>query len=175
MTGQTTSHVDGNGDNTDPIRRMARHTLATLAYRASKAVRNAPVDFGTFRIGATTRTPNEILAHMGDLMEWALTMAQERTQWRDGPVQAWVGNIDRLFAAITALDKWLAAATALDTQLLLQLFQGPIADALTHTGQLTMLRRLAESPIKGESYQRALIAAGQTSLDQPPPQREFDS
>jgi hypothetical protein len=164
-----------NGENADPARWMARHALATLAYRASKAVRNAPAEFGTFRIGPTTRTPNEILAHMGDLMEWALTMAQDRTEWREGPVLAWAGNVDRLFSAITTFDECLASAAAVDPQLLLRLFQGPIADALTHTGQLTMLRRLAESPVKGESYQRALIAVGQTTVDQPPPQREFDS
>jgi hypothetical protein len=164
-----------NGGNADPARWMVRHALATLAYRASKAVRNAPADFGIFRIGPTTRTPNEILAHMGDLMEWALTMAQDRTQWGARPVLAWAGNVDRLFSAITDLDECLASTAAVDTQLLLKLFQGPIADALTHTGQLTMLRRLAESPVKGESYQRALIAVGQTTVDQPPPQREFDS
>jgi hypothetical protein len=164
-----------DGGNTDPARWLARHALATLAYRASKAVRNAPADFGSFRIGPTTRTPNEILAHMGDLMEWALTMAQDRTQWRETPVLAWAGNVDRLFSAITRFDEFLAGTAEMDTQILLRLFQGPIADALTHTGQLTMLRRLAESPIKGESYQRALIAVGQTTVEQPPPQLEFDS
>ena len=161
-------------DEAGAVRRMARHTLATLAYRASKAVRNAPADFGEFHVGPTTRTPNEILTHMGDLMDWALTMAQGRTQWRDGPVQGWSKNIERFFSATTALDKYLASAS-METRLLHQLFQGPIADALTHTGQLTMLRRLAGSPVRGESYQLALIAAGQTGLDQPPPQREFDS
>jgi hypothetical protein len=87
MSGKTILH--GDRGNTDPACWMARHALATLAYRASKAVRNAPADFGIFRIGSTTRTPNEILAHMGDLMEWALTMAQDRTQWRERPV--WLG------------------------------------------------------------------------------------
>ena len=173
MSGKTMPH--DNEGNTDPACWMARHALATLAYRSSKAIRNAPADFGIFRIGATTRTPDEIVAHMGDLMEWAVTMAQDRTQWRDTPVLAWAGNVDRLFSAITALDECLASTAAVDKQLLLQLFQGPIADALTHTGQLTMLRRLAQSPVRGESYQRALIAVGQTTVDQPPPQREFDS
>ncbi len=153
---------------------MVRHTLATLAYRAAKAVRGAPADFGTFRAGSTTRAPAEILAHMGDLMEWALTMAQERTEWRGRPVQLWSDDVRRLFSGITALDHYLATAVEFDNQLLPRLFQGPIADALTHTGQLTLLRRLAGAPIKGESYQRALIAVGQTGLDQPPPQREFD-
>jgi hypothetical protein len=153
---------------------LVRHTLATLAYRAGKAVRGAPADFGAFRIGKTTRTPAEILAHMGDLMEWALTIAQDRTTWRERPVQAWSDDANRLFAGITALDTHLASGVALDAQLLRRLFQGPIADALTHTGQLTLLRRLDDAPVRGENYQRALIAVGQTGLDQPPPEREFD-
>ena len=158
----------------DPAREIVRHMLATLAYRAAKAVRGAPAEFGSFRVGGTTRSPAEILAHMGDLMEWALTMAQDRTQWRDRSAQVWAEDVDRLFAGITALDRYLASGVTVDRQALLQLVQGPIADALTHTGQLTMLRRLADAPIRGESYQRALIAAGQTGPDQPPPQREFD-
>ena len=111
---------------------------------------------------------------MGDLMEWALTMAQGRIQWRNAPVQAWSDDVQRLFAGVTALDAYLASGMAFDTKVLHQLFQGPIADALTHTGQLTLLRRLADSPVRGESYNRALIAAGQTGLEQPPSQREFD-
>ena len=150
-----------------------RHALATLAYRASKAVRGAPDGFTGFRIGPTSRTPGEILAHMGDLMDWALTMAQGRTLWRDAGVQEWAADVDRFFAGVTALDAHLATVPT-DLPVLLELLQGPIADALTHTGQLTMLRRLAESPIRGESYARALIAVGQTGLAQPVPQREFD-
>jgi hypothetical protein len=153
---------------------MIRHTLATLAYRASKAIRGAPSEFGAFRVGTTTRSPADILAHMGDLMDWALTMAQGHTQWQSAPVQAWSDDVRRLFSGITALDTYLASGVAFDTQLLSQLFQGPIADALTHTGQLTMLRRLADAPIKAENYQRALIDVGQTGLTQPLPQREFD-
>jgi hypothetical protein len=157
----------------DPACTFLRHTLATLAYRAAKALRDAPADFGAFRIGETTRTPAQILAHMGDLMDWALTMAQDRTQWRDAPLRSWSADVQRLFEGITALDAYLASGAAFNAQLLHRLFQGPVADALTHTGQLTMLRRLADSPIKAENYQRALIDIGQTGTDQPPPQREF--
>ena len=161
-------------DDPGTARAVARHTLATLAYRAAKAVRGAPPDFATFRIGLTTRTPGEILAHMGDLMDWAITMAQDRTQWRERPMQTWTEDVQRLFTGISALDEYLANSPAVGVPVLLQLLQGPIADALTHTGQLTLLRRLAHAPIRGESYQRALIAAGQTRLEQPPPQHEFD-
>jgi hypothetical protein len=150
-----------------------RHTLATLAYRVAKPLRDAPPDFGEFRVGPTSRTPAQIVAHIGDLMDWALTTAQNRTKWRDSPVQAWSADVERLFAGITVLDEYLAGGNVRDPEVLEQLFQGPVADALTHTGQLTMLRRLASAPIKGENYQRALIAAGQTGIEQPPPQREF--
>jgi hypothetical protein len=173
-TAEAKSDARVNGGEQDPACRMIRHTLATLAYRASKAVRGAPENFGAFRIGPTTRMPGEILAHMGDLMAWALTIAQHRTEWHVSTVQSWPDNVHRLFAGITALDEYLASGAAFDTTLLGQLFQGPIADALTHTGQLTMLRRLAAAPVRGENYQRALIDVGQTRLDQPSPQREFD-
>jgi hypothetical protein len=173
-TTDATSPMGAHDANANSARSMLRHALATLAYRAAKAVRGAPTDFAAFRTGETTRTPAEILAHMGDLMEWALTMAQDRTKWRDRPVQGWSDDVERLFTGISALDGYLASDAAIAHPVLLQLFQGPVADALTHTGQLTMLRRLANAPIRGESYQRALIAVGQTGLEQPAPRREFD-
>jgi hypothetical protein len=150
-----------------------RHTLATLAYRVAKPLRDAPSDFGEFRVGPTSRTPAQLVAHIGDLMDWALTIAQNRTKWRDSAVQSWTNDVDRLFAAITTFDAYLATGSVRDVKVLEGLFQGPVADALTHTGQLTMLRRLASAPILSENYQRAQIAAGQTGLEQPPPEREF--
>jgi hypothetical protein len=158
----------------DPAREIVRHALATLAYRASKAVRGAPASFGDFRIGPTSRTPAEILAHMSDVMEWALTMAQGKEEWRNGAPRAWTSDVDRLFNSITALDRYLAGGAAVEHAALLQLFQGPIADALTHTGQLAMLRRLVNAPVRGEDYPRAPISAGRTGLEQSKPTFEFD-
>jgi len=169
----TMSHEPVNAGETSSACRMIRHTLATLAYRASKTVRGAPSNFDTFHASPTTRTPGEIVAHMGDLMEWALTIAQYRTEWHVSAVQSWSDDVTRLFAAISALDDCLANGATFDTGMLGQLFQGPIADALTHTGQLALLRRLANAPIRAENYQRALIEVGQTGLQQPLPQREF--
>jgi hypothetical protein len=166
--------TDEDSGAASPATAFLRHTLATLAYRAAKPLRDAPPDFGAFRVGPTSRTPAQILAHMGDLMDWALTIAQDRIKWRESPPQSWPVDVARLFAAITTLDRYLASGVAFERRLLEQIFQGPIADALTHTGQITMLRRLASAPIRGENYQRAHIAAGQTGFDQPPPQREFD-
>jgi hypothetical protein len=111
---------------------------------------------------------------MRDLLDWALTRARGRELWHVGPPGSWAVDVDRLFTAITALDEYLAGGAAIDRPVLLQLIQGPIADALTHTGQLTLLRRLADAPVRGEAYQVAPIAAGQTRLDQPPPAFEFD-
>ena len=160
--------------SSDSARTLLRHTLATLAYRAGKVLRDAPESFAEFRIGPKSRTPGQILAHMGDLFDWALTMAQDRTEWRDAPQQAWPDDVRRFFATLTALDEYLAGPSPLSEGVIERLFQGPVADALTHTGQLSMLRRLAGNPVRGESYARAEIVAGRTGLEQAPAKWEFD-
>jgi hypothetical protein len=147
--------------------------VAALAYRAAKAMRNAPADFADHHLSPTSRTPVQIVAHMGDLFDWALTMAQNRTAWHDSPPQPWAREVERFFTSLTAFDQFLAGDAPIDEPTLHKLAQGPVADALTHTGQLTMVRRLAGSPIKGESYARADIAIGQTGIDQPAPRVEF--
>lgn len=156
----------------DPHREFLRHTLATLAYRAGKTLRDAPESFASFRAGKTTRTPAEILAHVGDLFDWALSMARGATEWRDSAPLPWGREVTRFFGALKALDDYLASSEPLHATAA-ELFQGPVADALTHTGQLAMLRRLAGAPIRGENYAQADIAAGRTGPDQAPPRREF--
>jgi hypothetical protein len=47
------------------------------------------------------------------------------------------------------------------------LFQGPIADALTHVGQLAMQRRLTGAPTRGENFFVAVVTAGQVGEEQP--------
>jgi hypothetical protein len=154
---------------------MLRHSLATLAYRASKAVRGAPASFADFGGENGARTPVQILAHMGDLMDWGLTMSRGKAVWNDSKPLAWEAEVRRFFAAVTAWDEFLSRGETLATSWE-AMFQGAIADALTHTGQLTILRRMAGSPIRGESYNLAPIHAGQTKLEQPPatPGSEFD-
>lgn len=151
---------------------MLRHTLATLAYRAAKVLRDAPPEFAGFRASPSTRTPAEILAHMGDLMDWALSLAKGHEKWQDSAPLPWPEEVKRFFNALEAFDRRLASdgTSCLEEKL----FQGPVADALTHTGQLTMLRRMAGLPVRGENYLRADITAGQTGLNQPPAAREFD-
>lgn len=146
-----------------------RHTLATLAYRAARAVENAPPEFATF---GENRTPERILAHMGDLMDWALSLVEDNQKWHNSDPLPWNDEVARFFRALQSLDAAIAA-TELSADTTNRLFQGPIADALTHTGQLAMLRRLAGCPIRGENYFIAEIAIGQTNLDQPPPRKAF--
>lgn len=152
---------------------MLRHALATLAYRAGKALRGAPPEFGGFAPAAGSRTAGQILAHMGDLMDWGASIARGAQAWTNSPVQAWDADVRRFFHSVAAFDAALAAAS-LDEGTARMLFQGPIADALQHTGQLTMLRRLAGAPIRGENYAVADIAAGRVGSEQAPARREFD-
>ncbi len=160
-------------EHTDPKRGLLRHTLATLAYRGGKAIRGAPAGFESFRCGDSSRTPVQILAHIGDLLDWALSLAQGKEAWKDARPLAWEQERDRFFAALEAFDSYLASEQPLQAAPE-KLFQGPIADALTHVGQIAMLRRLAGGPVKGENYSVAEVTPGRVGPEQSPPRREFD-
>jgi hypothetical protein len=153
-------------------RELLRHALATIAYRGGKAVRGAPENFATFKVHPASRTPSEILAHLGDLFDWALTLAKGAQAWHDSKPQAWDQEAERFFAALGRLDEYLASDLPLNESPE-RLFQGPIADALTHIGQLTMLRRVEGTPMRSENYHKAEIVAGRVGPDQTPPRREF--
>ena len=159
--------------NTNPKREMLRHTVATLAYRGAKAVRDAHESFASFKASETTRTPAEILAHVGDLLDWALSIAKGNETWHNSKPLAWNDEVARFHAALKSFDDYLASDAELDTSCE-RMFQGPIADALTHIGQIAMLRRIAGEPIKGENYSRAKIEAGRVGAAQQQPKREFD-
>ncbi len=159
--------------NSDPARQLLRHSVATVAYRGGKALRGAPASFASFTLGDSPRTPSNILAHMGDLFDWAHSMACGEAAWQDSKPLSWDAEVARFFAALKKLDDYLASSEPLRSSAE-GLFQGPIADALTHVGQIAMLRRLAECPIKGENYFKAEIAAGRVGPDQSSPRREFD-
>lgn len=152
---------------------LLRHTLATLAYRGGKVVRDAPETFAEFRASAAGRTPTQILAHIGDLLDWALCIAEGKQRWRDAAPLGWDQEVALFHAALQAFDEYLGSGKPLNASAE-KLFQGPIADAFTHVGQLAMLRRLAGAPIKGENYFVADIAVGRTGAEQPPAKREFD-
>jgi len=157
----------------DPARQFLRHTIATVAYRGGKALRGAPALFATFTLGDSPRTPAKIVAHMGDLFDWALSMARGDAVWRDSQPLSWDTEVSRFFSALKKFDDYLASPEPLHSPAE-GLFQGPIADALTHIGQIAMLRRLAACPIKGENYFKAEIVAGRVGLEQTAPRREFD-
>jgi hypothetical protein len=156
----------------DPARQLLRHTLSTLAYRAGKTLRGAPESFATFAASESGRKPASILAHMGDLFDWALSIVQGKQAWHDSEPLAWTQEVERFFKTLKAFDDYLASDAALDASPE-KLFQGPVADALTHTGQIAILRRMAGCPIRAENYFRAEIVAGRVGHDQTPPAQEF--
>ncbi len=158
--------------SSEPKRELLRHALATIAYRGGKAVRNAPPNFAEFQAGEGTRMPGQILAHIGDLMDWALSIAMGQTKWRDAVPLPWEQEVDRFFAALKKFDDYLKSGEPLQATPE-KLFQGPVADALTHVGQIGMLRRLAGAAVKGESYYAAEIQTGRVGSEQAPPRREF--
>ena len=154
----------------DEKRELLRHTLATVAYRAARALEGAPDHFAGF--SAAGRLPVQILAHMGDLFDWALNMALGQERWRDTQPRAWAEEKQRFFESLQTFDAFLATGGPLRAPVE-QLFQGPVADALTHVGQLAMLRRLSGSPTRGENFFVADIKAGQVGAPQPAPHKTF--
>jgi hypothetical protein len=161
----------------DPKLALLRHAVATLAYRGGKPLRGCPEGFADFRAAPGTRTPAEILAHLGDLLEWAASQVRGKSAWRSSPPLPWEQEKARFFATLSALDGALdgelplGAPAAFSAE---KLFQGPIADAFTHVGQLALLRRLAGAPVRGENFVRADIVAGRVGAEQSPPALEFD-
>jgi len=157
----------------DPARQLLRHTVATVAYRGGKVLRGAPESFAIFKAGGTARTPAQILAHLGDLFAWALSMARGQQEWKEAPAGTWNADVARFHATLRAFDDYLASDAPLQAPAD-KLFQGPVADALTHVGQIAILRRLAGCAIRGENYFKAEIVSGRVGAEQAPPRREFD-
>jgi hypothetical protein len=156
----------------DPEREFLRHTVATLAYRAEKVLRDVPSGIVNLRIAGSTRSAAEILAHMGDLMEWALWLAKGKHVWHDSTPGRWDDEVSRFFRSLRLLDEFLAselkpgAAPG-------KLFQGPVADALTHVGQIALIRGVAGTPVRSENYFRADIVPGRVGTDQSGQRVEF--
>ena len=157
---------------TDEKREFLRHTLATLAYRGGKALRETSPEFCVFQVAEGSRNPVEILSHLSDLLDWALSMAQGNPRWQESELLIWEEGLCRFYNSLQSFDKYLASSEPLAVSAE-SLFQGPIADALTHVGQIAYLRRLAGCPVKGENYAKADIAAGRVGVEQAAPKREF--
>ena len=158
---------------TSSDRQLLRHTVATLAYRGRKAVHGAPASFASFSAAAGVRTPAQILAHIGDLVDWALSMAEGSQRWHNSTPLPWEQEIERFFLALEKLDHYFSSGKTLHATPD-KLFQGPVADALTHVGQINLLRRLAGAPVRGENYYVAEITAGRVGAEQAAPKLEFD-
>jgi hypothetical protein len=143
----------------DLKRELLRHLVATLAFRARIAILDAPKNFGTFEIGETIRTPSEILAHIGDLLQGSLYLMKGELVYLNSAPLPWDEETARFFSAAKKLDSYLASDEPLN-QPIEKIIQGPIADALTHVGQIIMLRRAAGKPVQVESYFTADIVPG---------------
>ena len=147
-----------------------RHVLATLAYRAGKVTRDAPERFGKQCMGEGSKTAVETLAHMCDVLAWGTSLAQGDQKWAPREVGNWHETLERFHGELAALDEALAGDVACKPEMLIQ---GPIADCLTHVGQIALLRRMAGSPIKAENYSVAAVQVGRVGPDQEPPDVEF--
>ena len=154
-------------------RALLRHAVAVVAYRGGKAVRDAPSTFAEFRSGDAARTPVQILAHIGDLYDWALSLARGQQKWHNSTPLPWNEEVARFFVTLKQFDDYLASDTQLGNPPE-QLFQGPVADSLAHVGQIALLRRLSGSPVRGENYFVADIAMGRVGAEQRAPRFEFD-
>lgn len=165
--------TDAAGAMQDGRREFLRHTVATLAYRAEKVLRDVPEGFSALRMAPATRSPLELVAHLGDLVEWGERTVRGEMRWAAVPERDWEAAVGRFFAGLAALDRAIveAAPSALPAE---RVFQGPIADALWHVGQLALLRGVAGAPLRPESYARASITAGRVGRDQAATRVEFD-
>jgi hypothetical protein len=154
----------------DDKRTLLLHFLAALAYRTQKALRGAPDDFASFRASSNTRTPHELVKHMDSVLGYARTFLIGGT-YRVSPLPQFSAEIDRFHATLANLarliedkDEWKEITPE-------QLLQGPLSDAMTHAGQLAMLRRLAGCPVPPENFVFAKISASNLGPDQPLPAR----
>ena len=154
----------------DEKREFLRHTVAALAYRAARALEGAPDHFAGF--AAAGKMPVQIVAHMGDLFEWALSAALGAERWQVAQPGQWAEEQRRFFDSLKAFDSYLASDGELKAPVE-RLMQGPVADALTHVGQLAMMRRLSGSPTAGENFYVAAVTAGVVWAEQPEAVRPY--
>jgi hypothetical protein len=149
-------------------RALLRHFLATLAYRTQKALRGAPPDFEDFAAGNLVRTPLELVRHMTGLLGYA--RARFREEAYQGPAPAdFRTEVRRFHHMLEDVSDHLRGGDALSAITLERLLQGPLSDAMTHAGQLALLRRLHGSPIPPEDFAGADVDAARLGENQPAP------
>ena len=147
---------------------ILRHYLAALAYRTQYALRGAPESFGTFQAGNQVRTPAELVRHMTSVLGYARTFF-EGGRYRPDPLPDLDGEVTRFHSMLEDLARHLRAGTELKSRTEERLLQGPFADAMTHAGQLAMLRRLSGSPVRPENFVVASVDPDNLGPDQPEP------
>lgn len=154
----------------DAKRSLLRHFLAALAYRTQKALRDAPPEFGAFRLADGVRTPVELVRHMTSVLGYARTCFIGG-RYRPDPLPSLADEVLRFHEMLADLARHLESGTPLQDTSPEQLLQGPFADAMTHAGQLAMLRRLAGTPVPPEDFIAARIDAENLGPDQAAPAR----
>ncbi|HUR96717.1 MAG TPA: hypothetical protein VMZ26_01490 [Pyrinomonadaceae bacterium] len=152
----------------DDKRHMLRHFLAALAYRTQKAVRGAPDSFADFEAGNDVRTPKELVRHITSVLGYARTFFIGG-EYRPEPLPTFRDEIQRFHAMLADLGEHLTDGTPLRALTEEQLLQGQFSDAMTHVGQLAMLRRLHGDPVRSENFIHAAISPENLSIDQPDP------
>lgn len=147
--------------------RLLRHFLASIAYHASKAIRDAPPGYPELDAGMGVRTPRQILHHVTGVLCYAHSFYEryETTRFSQEP---WGGEVDRFYETLRRLDASMATGKPREVSGT-QLLQGPLSDAMAHIGQMLMLRRLAGSPVPSENFIYADIRVGRVGPDQPEP------
>jgi hypothetical protein len=149
-------------------RDLLKHFLAAIAYRTQKALRGAAPGFADFRASPTSRTPHELLWHMTGLIGYARTMFHGGF-FEPPRLSSFQGEVARFHTMLEALrgdlDNLSLSASITDAQLL----HGPLADTMTHVGQLAFLRRLSGSPVASENFIFASISAANLSANQAEP------
>jgi hypothetical protein len=146
---------------------LLRHQLAALAYRTQKALQEAPPDFGGFSVGCGVRTPHELLNHMTNLVAYTISALRGQDMRAIAEAHDFSEEMMRFHALLGDLSGLLAEISLEREDLAERLLQGPLSDAMTHVGQLALLRRLAASPITAENYFRAPIRRDNVTADQP--------
>jgi hypothetical protein len=152
----------------DDKRHMLRHFLAALAYRTQKALRGAPEGFAEFRAGNDVRTPMELVRHMSSVVGYARTFFIGGKYWPE-PLATFDDEIERFHEMLADLRSHLEAGTPLNGLTEEQLLQGQLSDAMTHAGQLALLRRLHGDPVASENFIYASISPENLTPDQPDP------
>ncbi|MEE8105946.1 MAG: hypothetical protein V3T86_10470 [Planctomycetota bacterium] len=149
-------------------RELLRHFLAALAYRANKAVQGAPEEFAAFRAAGGVRTPQQLIHHMSGVLSYALSHFEALDPWI-GPCDNFAEEVTRFHETLRRLGEHLESGSAFSGTTPEQLLQGPLSDAMTHAGQLAMLRRMCGSPIPPENFHEAAISMQNLTAEQPAP------